>query len=171
MLLGGLTVAAPNPDAALIDQNGRAFKFHDLKGNYVFVSFLFTRCPNVKMCPMTVKLNKRLEKAAREAKIPLKFLFVTLDPKADNPKVLKSYEKANALDPKTYTLATGDEKVLETFAANWNVIGVPENGTINHNAKSALLAPDLSDVKMYKDNEWTPEAVLSDLQAHQKTIH
>jgi protein SCO1 len=159
---------AVNPDARLIDQNGKRFQFHSLKGNYVFVSFLFTRCPNMKVCPVTMNLTKRLEKAWKKSSpsVPLKFLIVTLDPKGDTPEVLKKYAKTHHLDPKIYTLATGDEKTLETFASNWNVIAIPGEGILSHNAKSALLAPDLSDIKMYKDNEWTPEQVLKDLKSN-----
>jgi protein SCO1/2 len=158
----------PNPDASLIDQNGKPFQFYSLKGNYVFVSFLFSRCPNEKMCPMTITLTQAVQKQWQKLAptVPLKFLIVTLDPKGDTPAVLKKYARTHHLDPKLYTLVTGDPKTLDAFATNWNVVAIPGEGIINHNAKSVLLAPDLSDIKMYKDNQWKPEEVIKDLRAN-----
>jgi protein SCO1/2 len=158
---------APNPDAKLTDQNGKTLSFYSLKGNYVFLTFLFTRCPMPKMCPMALRLSKDVEKEWNKTApaVPLKFLIATLDPKGDTPSVLKKYAEVHHLDPKLFTLVTGDEKTMETFASNWNVIAVPGEGILSHNAKSVLLAPDLSDIKMYKDNEFAAAEVIRDLKA------
>jgi len=40
------------PPLPLVDQDGRAFSFADLRGNVVVVSFLFTACGDVNECPL-----------------------------------------------------------------------------------------------------------------------
>jgi protein SCO1 len=168
MFIIGLTgwAATPTqvPNFSLVDQNGKTFQLHDLKGNFIFVSYVFTRCPMPKMCPLTMTLNKQLLREWKKKKpgLPLKLLIVTLDPAYDTPAVLKKFGETHKLDYKYFTLVTGEAKTLEDFASNFNVVGVPGEGIIAHNAKSALIGPDLNEIKMYRDNEWKPAEVLKD---------
>ena len=161
-------VGGPTPNFPLVNQMGKPFQLHDLKGNYVFVSFIYTRCPLPKMCPLTMALSKALFLQAKQRleKVPVHFLFVTLDPRNDTPSVLESFAKSHHLDnQKNISFATGSAQVLADLASEFNVIGVPADGTISHNIKSLLLGPDLKTIKEYKDNDWKPAAVIADVLA------
>lgn len=94
--------------------------------------------------------------------------MVTLDPDFDTPAVLKSFAKQRNIDLKQTSLATGNPQALADFAAEFNVMGMPSGGTISHNMKSILLSPEFTEVKQYKDNEWTAAEVLSDLMSSPK---
>lgn len=158
----GVQTAVPN--FPLVNQEGKPFQLHDLKGKHLFVSFIFTRCPMEKMCPLTVSLNKSLyRKWKNEKSAPdLHFLFVTLDPEFDTPIVLKKFATGRDLSLKHFTLATGAPQVLSDFASEFNVLGIPSNGSANisHNLKSILIGPDMVPIQEFKDNEWEPKMVL-----------
>lgn len=147
------------------DSRGRSIQLHDIKGHYLFVSFIYTRCPVAEMCPLTMTLNKQLFKAWKNnaISIPLKFLIVTLDPANDPPPTLKAFGEKFGLDSNAFLLVTGEDQAISDFASEFNALGFPSNGLISHNSRSILLSPELVPLKDYKENEWKPEAVLKDL--------
>lgn len=159
------TPTPPVPNYPLVNQEGKPFQLYDLKGNYVFVSFIYTRCPIAKMCPLTITLNKSIHRkwTKLKNKPAMQFLIVTLDPAFDSAPVLKKFAQARDLSSKSFTLATGNEQTLADFASQFNVVGFPSDGMVSHNLKSILLNPEMVPVKEYKENEWTPEDVLKEL--------
>ncbi len=166
LFLSTLLFADPLPNAQFVSSEGKPLQFYDLKGQVVFVSFIFTRCPLPKMCPLTMTLNKQLWRKAKNSKpeTKIKFLIVTLDPDFDTAPVLKTYAKKFNLDEKDFLLVTGNPQVLSDFASLFNVLGFPSQGSISHNLKSALIGKDLSVIKEYKENEWKADQVLLDLK-------
>ena len=173
LLLACLPLLTPSLGAAgepplknfpLVNQEGKPFQLHDLKGKYLLISFVYSRCPLPKMCPLTMTLSNRvLRKWAETSTLKgktLHVLAVTLDPANDTPVVLKKFGAAHKVNFSQFTLATGDPKVLETLASEFNVIGFPSEGMISHNMKSILIGPDLVPLKEFKENEWQPEDVL-----------
>jgi protein SCO1 len=153
----------PLPNVSLVNQEGKPFQLADLKGKYLLVSFVYSRCPMAKMCPLTMRLVNRTLKAWKKdlPDKPVHALTVTLDPKNDTAPILKAYGKTHGVDFSKVTLATGNEKVLEDFASEFNVIGIPEGGNIGHNMKTVLVGPDLVPIKDFKENEWKPEDILT----------
>ncbi len=92
VLLAGSLSAAPIPDLKGTDQLGRPFTVHSLKGSFVLISFVFSSCPMPKMCPLTMRLNRKVQTLwKKEMQEPLKLLIVTLDPSGDTPQILKKY--------------------------------------------------------------------------------
>lgn len=150
-------------NVSLINQEGKPFQLHELKGKYLLISFIYSRCPMPKMCPLTMRLVNRSLKEWKKAlpDKPVQALTVTLDPETDTPPILKAYGKTHGVDFSKVTLATGNEKVLEGFAAEFNVIGIPEGENIGHNMKTVLVGPDLVPLKDFKENEWKPEDVIA----------
>jgi len=158
-----LFAATPVKNFPLVNQDGKPFQLHDLKGKPVLVSFIFTRCPQPQMCPLTITKSKQVLNLWKKQKgLPdLQILLVTLDPEFDKPVVLKSYAKARSLDSKSFTLATGNEVTLTDLAGEFNVMGLKSEGTIAHNLKTILLDANLAEVKQFKENEWTADQVVS----------
>ena len=155
----------PATNSPLVNQEGKPFQLYDLKGKFVFLSFIYTRCPLPNMCPLTVTLNKSLYQAWKKQKgaPELHFLFVTLDPKFDTPAVLKAFAKSRNLDLKHFTLATGSPEALSSMAAEFQTLAVPEGGFIAHNMTNTLLDPKLMVVRSYAENQWKPEQVLKEM--------
>jgi protein SCO1/2 len=162
-----LFAAEPVKNVALVNQDGKPFQLYDYKGKYVLLTFVYSRCPIAKMCPLTMTLAKRLVTKWKEAKmpVPLQVVAVTLDPAFDTPPMLKDFGKRHHVDFAHFTLATGNPQVLADLGAAFNIISYPEEGMIAHNMKDILIGPDMVEIKQYKDNEWKPEDVLKDLKA------
>lgn len=162
--------STPIPNFKLVNHLGRSLELHDLKGKYVLLSFVFTRCPISEMCPRTFSLSRDLiEKwkglpTWRRTGFPIHVLAVTLDPNFDSPEIMKSKMEERGLDPDHFTFVTSDEKTLSELASEFNVVGIPSGGTISHNMKTILLSPLMVPIREFMDNEWTPEEVLNTIR-------
>ena len=154
---------SPLPNITLVNQEGKPFQLHDLKGKYLLVSFIYSRCPDPKMCPLTMRLvNHSLRDWKKDLPDkPIHALTVTLDPKTDTAPILKAYGRTHGVDFSRVTLATGNDKVPEDFASEFNVVGFPGKKTISHNIRTVLVGPDLIPLKYFKENEWKPEEVVA----------
>jgi len=172
LFLLGLTFGAiadepkPLPNFNLVDQEGRDFELAALKGKYVLLSFVFTRCPMPEMCPLTITRSKELierwraEPAWKREGFPIHLLFLTLDPAYDTPQVMKAYMENQRLDPALVTFATGKPEVLAELGSFFNILAMPSGDTISHNMKSILLSPLHVPIREFKDNAWTPDEIL-----------
>jgi len=162
--------AEPVKNFPLVSQEGKPFQLHDLKGKPVLISFIFTRCPLPKMCPLTITRNKQVLQLWKKQKglPPLQLLLVTLDPEFDSPAVLKAFAKSRSLDSRYFTLATGNPGSLSDLAAEFNVMGFPSEGTITHNMKTVLLDANLVEVRQFKENEWTADKVIQAFSSQPK---
>lgn len=47
-----LRIGDPLPDTRFVDQDGRPFRFAQLKDQYVVMAFIYTRCKDARMCPL-----------------------------------------------------------------------------------------------------------------------
>ncbi len=163
-MLASTAFAVPLKNFPLVNQLGRPFQLHDLKGNHVFVTFIYSRCPLPTMCPLSLKLTRQVLAAWKKDPTlkgkKITALAVTLDPEHDTPAVLKAYGKLFGIVSPHGILATGDTKVLGELAGEFNVVGFPEQGSIAHNSKHILLDPSLETVKEFKDNEWKINEVI-----------
>jgi len=86
-------VSEPKPIQTfkLHDQNGNEFSANSLKGKWSFLVFGYTNCPDV--CPTTLAEMDDFTALipSGELKDNTQVLFVTLDPKRDTDKELKTY--------------------------------------------------------------------------------
>ncbi|MES2142626.1 MAG: SCO family protein [Pseudomonadota bacterium] len=81
------------PEFHLTDESGHPFTNHSLKGHYSFLFFGYTRCRSI--CPLTMATLTQVYAQLKSEKLPLpQIVFITLDPKRDNQKVVANYAKA-----------------------------------------------------------------------------
>ena len=84
--------ARPLLSFSLVDQDNQTFSPAQLKGQWSFLFFGFTNCPDV--CPTTLKVMqsvwKTLSTKNGDAGHP-KLYFVSVDPDRDKPEILKQY--------------------------------------------------------------------------------
>ena len=82
----------PLREFVLTDQNRNAFDLDRLKGNWSFLFFGYTHCPDI--CPSTLaslsKLREQLTKGVNGSK-NIQFVFISVDPKRDTAAILKQY--------------------------------------------------------------------------------
>jgi len=116
----------------------------DLRGNWTLVFFGFTHCPDV--CPTALATLRQVEalKVSRKLRLPLKYLFVSVDPERDTPPVLGEY--AGYFSP-AIIAATATPPEVEAFARDVGVVffKVPQGDagyTIDHSMQMLLIDPD-----------------------------
>ena len=157
------------PDVKLVNQDGRPFNTHKLKGRILVVTFIYTRCPLPDQCPLMssnfAQLNAALgaDPALRKR---VHLLSVTLDPEFDTPAVLRSYGATYAEGKfENWDFATGDPTEVRRFAESFGLIYKAEGGQVTHSLRTAVVGADGKLYKIYRGNEWKPEDMLSELQS------
>lgn len=116
----------------------------DLRGAWTLAFFGFTHCPDV--CPTALATLREVEalRVSRKLALPLRYLFVSVDPERDTPAVLQEY--TTYFSP-AIVAATGSPAVVEKLARDVGVvfIKVPQDDadyTIDHSMQLLLIDPD-----------------------------
>ena len=154
-------------DFPVTDQEGRAMSLNDLAGTPVALTFIFTRCPSPKMCPlMTVAmagLEKRVEAEGLTGQVRL--VLLTYDPVFDTPERLKRYGKDRGL---VFTSAVMLRPEVESFRELLHEfqVGVTYNpdGSIGHFIELILIDAQGRFVRDYQGDIWDNDAVFADLK-------
>jgi protein SCO1/2 len=132
-------------DFHLVDQNGNPFRLSQLHGKAVLFSFGFTHCPNV--CPTTLsdlaKVNRALPEKERQK---VQVVFVSVDPRRDQPDVLKKYVP---YFDESFIGLTGTEaqiaEVAKAYGAFYEIAQNPgesqDNYSVSHSAFTYLITP------------------------------
>ena len=78
------------------NQEGKIITSKDLKGKVWIADFFFTKCPTI--CPTMTAQLKRLSIKTKELKDQIQFISFSIDPKTDQPDVLKKYISKNGIN-------------------------------------------------------------------------
>ncbi len=81
----------PLPEFRLADQDGRPFDRERLAGNWHLLFFGFTHCPDV--CPTTLGRLAAVEARLADSPHRPQIVFVSVDPKRDDPDTVGRYVK------------------------------------------------------------------------------
>lgn len=97
----------------LVNQDGVPVEFPvDYAGSIQVISFIYTHCPDV--CPVITanmsNINRQLEDTAG-----VHFIEITFDPERDTPSVLKNYLEAYKLNPRQFTMLTGQPAEVDSL--------------------------------------------------------
>ena len=141
------------PSFALTNQDGARVTLDTFRGRQFVLTFVFTRCPIAKFCPLISKNFSELQdaiKAGEGVVAKTRLLSITLDPHFDTPDILKSYAQQEKTDPNIWTFATGDPAEIDALTQRFSVFVQPEGGTISHGLATALIGPE---GKVLKDLE------------------
>ena len=153
-----------------IDTKGDSTSLNQFKDNYIFISFIFTRCPVPNMCPAVVIKNGVLARKFKDYS-ELKFIMVSFDYIYDTPTILDSYYGNIIKDFPNWMVwssvrNTSDLYTLtsEVGASYW---GIEENN-IGHNLRSVLIGPDRKLLKVWEGDEWLAGEVGKELNNYMK---
>jgi len=86
-----LPEARPLPDFLLKDHRGKAFSNESLRGQWSFVFFGYTHCPDV--CPITLALLNQVDQILKKGsgvELP-QTIFISVDPERDTVSKLAEY--------------------------------------------------------------------------------
>jgi protein SCO1/2 len=161
-----LEVGQQVPDYKFTNQFGQPISFHQFKGQALGITFVFTRCPFPTFCPrMSVNFQQAQNKLKLMANAPTNWtlLSISFDPEYDTPARLKTYATPYNLDTNHWQFATSDL---------WNVDGITEQlglqfwkeqGTIQHNLRTAVFDARGRLQKVFTGNEWTVDEFAAEM--------
>jgi len=148
------------PDFVLTNQFGQAIRLSDYRGRAVVLTFIYTRCPIPNFCPRLSQNFAELQARLRpEFAGRAQLLSITMDPGFDTPEVLRGYGESHGADFKVWTFATGSRAQTDDAGVLFGLVQETVGGLINHDLRTALIAPDGRLVHLWKSNVWTPYEV------------
>lgn len=159
------------PDAAFLDQQGRARRFSDWRGQAVAVTFIYTRCPLPNFCPLMDRNFRDVQRAIAEdpaLRGRAHLVTISFDPAYDTPQVLAAHAKRISADPAHWSLLTGEADQVDRFTANFGVSAIRGDqpaAEIVHNLRTAVIDADGRIVTVLSGNEWTPAELLGHLRS------
>ncbi|MCB0034635.1 MAG: SCO family protein [Anaerolineales bacterium] len=158
-----LSAPHPAPDFELASAAGPVH-LSDYEGDYVFVYFGYTFCPDV--CPITLQTLKNVKDglSAEEAE-RMQVIMVTVDPERDTPERLAEY--MDYFDS-AFVGLSGEVDAIDAAAEPFGVFYEKQEGSaatgylVNHTARFFLIDPSGDAIIAYPHST-TAAAVTADL--------
>ncbi len=145
--IGGFILQPPKPlpEFVLTGDDGQPFTPDSLRGQWQFLFFGYTFCPDI--CPMALLEFSKVQKALAEQGVTnVGFRFISVDPARDTPARL--HEFVGYFNP-TFAAATGDRAEIDRLAQSVGAvyrINEPEPGKsyylVDHSATVMILNPE-----------------------------
>jgi protein SCO1 len=160
------------PDYGLTNQDGQRIHLRQYQGKALLLTFIYTRCPLPEYCTLMSNnfavIDKELEKNPSLYE-RTHLLSISFDPEYDTPKVLRSYGAAHtgkfaSENFQHWEFATGTPDEVKGVAQFFGLRYYQATDQIVHSLSTAIITPDGKVYKIYRENKWKPEEVLSDMQ-------
>lgn len=153
------------PDFALLDQYGEPVTPERLEGKAFMLNFIFTRCNDAKMCPLSTSKMASLQRMAAEKGIEdLEFVSISLDPKYDTPGVLREYADAYGIDGSNFSFVTGERAAVKHLIKSFAVTAIETDDDLMHTLATVLVGPDRKIIKSSMKSAWDPEEFLAAIE-------
>jgi protein SCO1 len=159
------------PDFKLVNQSGKTVSLHQYRGETLFLTLIYTRCPFPDFCPRISHQFSEIDRQlradpARYGKSHL--LSVSFDPEHDTPKVLRAYgfSCASSKDPalfQRWEFAAIPQTEVAEFANYFALTYREEGGLITHSLSTAVISPDGKIFKWYHGADWQAADLLKDV--------
>jgi len=142
-------------DGTFLTLDSTEISLSDFDDKYLFISYIFSRCPMPNMCPAVIVKNQYL--AEKLSNLNIEFLLISFDYIYDTPSKLKNtYEN---LDNKYQNLTfmssfkSLDDLNLISRETGMSFWGINEND-IGHTMRSVLISPDGKLLSAYDGLDW-----------------
>jgi protein SCO1/2 len=161
------------PDFRLRNQDGRPVHLAGYRGRALLLTFLYTRCPSPKFCPLITRNFAGIEqRLAADPKLYARthLLSVSFDPEHDTPERLRAYaagymRTGDRAAFAHWEFAVAGRPALNEMAKYFDLATTAEaDESITHTLSTTLIGPDGRVARFYPGNEWTPEEVVADLR-------
>ena len=157
-------------NVTLLNINATATSLNDYSGKYVFISFIFTRCPVPNMCPAVVIKNGVIARNFKDND-NVKLVMVSFDYLYDTPQILKSFYGSSIEGFPNWDVLSSVEKVSDLYTLSseigceyWGI----EKNNIGHNLRSALIGPDRTLLKIWEGDDWLAGSVTNEIENYIK---
>ena len=135
----GITEQRPQPAPPLRLENylGTPFNLADYRGKAVFVTFLYTHCPDV--CPLIAShLHTALAEMPAAERSEVRIVAVSVDPHGDTPRTVAQFLKTHEMTGRMQYLI-GSSGALHTVWSDWGIAAGPQTSNPEQVAHSALI--------------------------------
>ncbi len=159
-------------DFKLLTSNANDFSNKELIGHFSLLFFGYSHCPDI--CPTTLaNLAKIYRGMSAQAKINLKVVFVSVDPKRDTPAELKQY--IQFFDP-SFQAVTGTVKQLTAMMKSMDALFITNKANsqgdylIDHTSKVFVLNPRAELIGIFSgqppptDHQYPIQQTINDLE-------
>ena len=157
------------PDFSLLNQDNKRIHLGQYRGQYLLLTFVYTRCPLPDYCPRTSSNFAAIHDSLRSMPSSgpkTHLLTVSFDMEHDTPSVLREYG-ARYMRPAAFDeweFATGTPEEIKNITAFFGLSYWQESGTIAHFLRTALIGPDGRIVSVHAGSQWTPRDILTELK-------
>lgn len=149
------------PDFALVDQYNKSVTPAQYAGKPFILNFIFTRCTDGEMCPLSTSKMAMMQRKAKEMGLEdLQFISVTLDPQFDTPGVLRQYADAYGIDGANFRFVTGERIAVRQLVKSMALTRIQTDEDIIHSLATVLVDRDRKIVMRSTTKKWDPEAFL-----------
>lgn len=157
----------PVPDftlTALHDGEEIPVSLSDFQGDYVFLYFGYTFCPDV--CPITLANLARVREELGEDADRMQVIMVTVDPERDTPGQLADY--VTRFDP-AFVGLSGSHEAITAAGQPFGLYYAKNEGSaatgylVDHTSRTFLIDPD-GNARLAFPHDATDEAILADLR-------
>lgn len=154
------------PPFALWDQNGALFQSESLRGNYVIMNFVFTRCTMQNMCPAaTERMLDLADQIRARGWEDVRLVSVTLDPAYDTPGIWTTYAETRGIDSSLHYLLGGPEPTVEFLKQQMGVLAEPdEEQIVRHTMSTALINPTGRIIYRLPGSMWNPDTFVQQIE-------
>ena len=164
---------------ALTKDNGEVFTLDDLTGQWHFLFFGYTHCPDV--CPVTMGVLAQAKKmaTANNHMFP-EVVFISVDPERDKVEMLADYVQ---YFDKDFTGVTGDKDLIKALTLQMSVVYMKMPGEessaagnsgsgylVDHSSAILLLNPQAKLVAFFNAPH-DPQTILKDFQTMVNNSH
>lgn len=152
------------PDFTLTAEGDRQVSLSDFRGQYVFIYFGYTFCPD--FCPTTLAKLDGVQDAMGDDADNMQVIMVTVDPDRDTPDVLAHY--VEVFNP-TFLGLGGTLDEIDAAAEPFGVFYQRNEGSaaaghlVDHSTRTYLIGPDGQPLVAYP-HDATVEAIAADLR-------
>jgi protein SCO1 len=115
---GTLTPAKAAPATTLRNYLGKTVSLSQYRGKAVFVTFLYTHCPDV--CPLIASNLYATQVALGAERAKVQMLAISVDPRGDTPSAVAAFLRAHRLVGRMQYLVGSAAQLGRVWAA-WNV--------------------------------------------------
>jgi protein SCO1/2 len=131
---GTLTPAKAAPPTTLRNYLGKTVSLSQYRGKAVFVTFLYTHCPDV--CPLIASNLYATQVALGAENAKVQMLAISVDPKGDTPSAVAAFLRAHRMVGRMQYLVGSAAQLGRVWAA-WNVGSERDAGSpelVDHSA-------------------------------------
>mgnify|MGYP001235407837 FL=1 len=160
-------------DVTLMNLNQELVKISSINQRYIFISFIFTRCPIPNMCPAVVIKNGYLAKEFRYND-KISFVMVSFDYIYDTPNILNDFYGEIVNDFDNWKVLSSVENISNLYTLSSELgcefWGIEENN-IGHNLRSALIGPEMKLLKVWEGDDWIAGDVKKYIDSYLKIVN